>query len=96
MSETFDKPADKSADAPAQPPASFVVKGGDAIDTAAIGAVLPHQGRSTPETPPPQQKEKNHTVLKAVGAVLAIAIPAALIGKQVYDRSRGASSGVER
>ncbi|MBM3618202.1 MAG: hypothetical protein FJX23_06605 [Alphaproteobacteria bacterium] len=85
MSETTEKPAAQ--------PSSFVVKGGEAIDTAAIGAVLPNQARSAPEANPPQEKEKNHTLLKAVGAVLAVAIPAALIGKKAYDRSHGISSG---
>lgn len=75
-----------------QNPASFVVKGGDAIDTAAIGAVLPHQERAAPEAESPQQGEKSHKLLKAVGAVLAVAIPAALVGKQVYERARGASA----
>lgn len=80
---------DKQEENAAQP-ASFTLCGGEAIEKAAIGAVLQHETPAKSESPSP---EKDHKLLKALGVALAVAVPAALIGKQVYSRSVAASQG---
>lgn len=75
------------------PPASLTLQGGEAIENVSLGAVLPQKEAKQEQASPP---EKDHKILKAVGIALAVAVPAALLGKHIYAQAHGIGASQAR